>query len=224
MVCHPEYKRQTTYHDLAVIRLSTPVALSSNILPACLASNWTENLYDTLLQTGFGTSSATGTVIWSLRFVVIKSFKKICLSGIKKFIESEDNQVITKGKCEEIIISPSRRLPVGIIPGQLCVINTDQLRTSSQGSSGSPLQSVNTRSCMYTAVGLAIFGILDHEDARESNSTVIDVYTRISHYIDWIEHIVWNAELPVTTTTVRSRQTETSTRAFINTDFIFPDN
>lgn len=206
MTCHPLYTRRIVYHDLAVIKLDRSIDLSSSLIPACLASNWTENLYDTLLQTGFGKSS---------------------FSGIKKFIESDDNQVITKEECERLL-PKSPRTPNGVLPAQLCVINKDNLRTSSSGSSGSPLQSANSRTCMNTIVGVTSFGNMDHEGIREQNVTVIDVYTRVSHYLDWIEQEVWDEEPTMTsasTTTTSSTTTTTITSAPSSIiDFVFPDD
>lgn len=67
IVCYPHYRSGVVYNDLALIKLKTPVELSSNIIPACLASNWTENLYDTLLQTGYGTSTYSGNLTRFIR-------------------------------------------------------------------------------------------------------------------------------------------------------------
>ncbi|KXJ71055.1 hypothetical protein RP20_CCG021573 [Aedes albopictus] len=60
VTCHPEYVQSPKIHDLALVRMKNPVRLASNVIPACLASNWTENLYDTLVHTGIGFNRTTG--------------------------------------------------------------------------------------------------------------------------------------------------------------------
>lgn len=202
-ICHPQYHPRYVYHDLAVVKLSTSVSLSSSLIPAYLASDWSENLYDTLLHTGYGTSQST---------------------GLKKFIETDENQIITKEECDSRYRAMT--IPNGTTSGMLCVINSDQLRTSSSGSSGSPLQSVNTRTCMYTVVGVTCFVDYFSEKDQDEKSTVLDVYTRVAHYLDWIEQIVWNVE-PSTTTVASSTQEETSgapEKMPINVDFVFRDD
>ncbi|XP_065088137.1 putative serine protease 47 [Ochlerotatus camptorhynchus] len=178
ITCHPQYKTKYLYHDLAVVKLNSAVELSSNLIPACLANNWTENLYDTLLQTGYGKSLFT---------------------GVKKFIDSDENQIITKEQCDQLSTT-SKIAPNGTISAQLCVINSDRLRISNVALPGTPLQSVNSRTCLYTVVGVtssANFG---------PNLTTIDVYSRVSHHLDWIEEIVWNVKPPMAATVGRRRR------------------
>lgn len=172
MTCHHEFQLYARHHDLAVLKLKTSVSLTSNIIPACLASNWTENLYDTLLQTGYGVNTRT---------------------NVKKFIESEENQVISKEQCDELRRVEGRRFE-GLTPDQLCVVNTDELRTSTHGYDGSPLQSVNSRTCVYTVVGVTSFGNSEEVDVPGVNQTKIDIYSRVSYYLDWIEQLVWNVK------------------------------
>lgn len=82
----------------------------------------------------------------------------------------------------------------GLISNQLCAVNSDALRTASSGSCGGPLQSYNSRSCLFTVVGVLSNGNKDDEQARKSKQTVVDVYTRVAPYLDWIEKVVWNVE------------------------------
>ncbi|XP_065081058.1 polyserase-2-like [Ochlerotatus camptorhynchus] len=42
--CHPDYRPDQLYHNLAVLKLNSSVALSSSLVPTCLASNWTDYL------------------------------------------------------------------------------------------------------------------------------------------------------------------------------------
>lgn len=53
-----------------------------------------------------------------------------------------------------------------------------------QGDSGGPLQlRLADPYCMYSQIGIVSFG--------EVCATKPGVYTRVSHYISWIENIVW---------------------------------
>lgn len=51
MFCHQKYSERGKHFDLAVIRLEEKIVLSITLIPACLASNWTENLFDVLVKT-----------------------------------------------------------------------------------------------------------------------------------------------------------------------------
>lgn len=62
ITCHPQYNANSLFHDLAVIKLETSVNLSPALVPACLANIESENLYDTLLQTGFGVIKQTSNL------------------------------------------------------------------------------------------------------------------------------------------------------------------
>lgn len=53
MFCHPKYTGFKKHYDIAVIKLNASVSLGFTLIPTCLANNWTENLYDTLIQTLF---------------------------------------------------------------------------------------------------------------------------------------------------------------------------
>lgn len=53
-------------------------------------------------------------------------------------------------------------------------------------NTGGPLQINHPQAhCMYSVIGVNSFGKF------HSTSDTPDIYTRVSHYIDWIEKIVW---------------------------------
>jgi secreted trypsin-like serine protease len=58
-----------------------------------------------------------------------------------------------------------------------------------QGDSGSPIQvtSKNNR-CLFYIMGITSFGKKCGDEGLPA------VYTRVSHYLDWIEGIVWPGE------------------------------
>lgn len=173
MFCHPQYIDKKTQNDLAIIKLARAVTLSSSLIPACLANNWTENLYDILLQSTFVHEGQDLIILY----------------------ESDENRITTTGKCESWFEYWKVR---GFNhDSALCVTNSDPLRRASYGaraSTGDALQSSNRRSCMFTVVGIKSRSS-DKYYTRNSDFPTIDVYARISHHLDWIEESVWN-EMP----------------------------
>ncbi|XP_055608703.1 polyserase-2-like [Uranotaenia lowii] len=164
--CHPE----STYfnHDLALLELESAVKLSSSILPACLANSWSENLYDTLLLTGFTS-----------------------MDEKREFIESAENRVVAKDNCNKLPFF--QRIKTSINDTVICSISTDVERKSggNYGSSGSALQSVNTRTCMHTVVGMLFAGT----EAGSNETELVDLFSRISSDLDWMESIIWGSGL-----------------------------
>lgn len=54
-----------------------------------------------------------------------------------------------------------------------------------QGDAGGPLQIYHSSfKCMFDLIGITSFGFPKCGDGP-------GVYTRVSHYLDWIEKIVW---------------------------------
>lgn len=53
-----------------------------------------------------------------------------------------------------------------------------------EGDSGGPLQS-SEHKCLYTVLGVTSFG----KDCGVLGAA--GVYTRVSHYVPWIESLVW---------------------------------
>ena len=95
-------------------------------------------------------------------------------------------------KCNRAYASSSKRkLPRGILTeSQVCAGGTG--KDTCQGDSGGPLQ-VSTRNdtraaaepyCMYKIVGITSFG-------QACGYSAPGVYTRVYHFVPWIESIVW---------------------------------
>lgn len=76
---------------------------------------------------------------------------------------------------------------VEIIFSFLCLFIITSLHVYTiQGDSGGPIQvsTINERQIVYHVVGVTSFG-------KACATTLPGVYTRVSHYLDWIENIVW---------------------------------
>lgn len=165
VICHPQYDQIEKTNDLAVFKLKEPVELASNFLPACMANSQTENLYDALVQTAY---------MW---------YKVNETTGQAKFYESDENQLIGGKRCEVLADDPD----------VLCLNNTDPLRTETYGSIGSPLQSLNRRTCMSTIVGVMAYFVKDPNDP--DGKPVVDGYARIVRHLDWIEGVIWGEDV-----------------------------
>lgn len=175
---HPGYDEGSSRNLIMLLELEKPLFISRRFLPACLANRATENLYDTLLLTGFGGKSTTS----------------------KEFYESVDSRVVSSDKCQ------------GLYEEELCV--TDRYDGVRNGIVGGPLQTVNTRNCMFTQIGVA---------KELHGNEVGNVYSRITAYLDWIELVVWGAALPAVRNESKPTVTPTSTWRY-SKDFYFPDD
>lgn len=78
--------------------------------------------------------------------------------------------------------------PNGITPNMLCAgdLLNDWKSDTCTGDSGGPIQFYHdSGSCLFDIVGITSFGKLC------AVKNIPGVYTRVSHYIGWIEQIVW---------------------------------
>ncbi|XP_058829027.1 polyserase-2-like [Topomyia yanbarensis] len=221
VTCHPKYKNRMAYNDLALIKLADTIRFSPAILPACLANNWTENLYETLLVTGH-----------------VGAYDR------QEPIESIENRVVAKGNCNQM--ERFWKVSDGVSDGEICVLNTDPERTESVRLPGAALQTMSTRTCMFNLLGVQIATSTEILTRTEP----LDLYARVSHHLDWLEKVIWGektpdagekdlTEIPAVTmapledpvsTTVGSISTFTTEskasteRLFTNREFVFPDH
>ncbi|XP_041979584.1 serine protease persephone-like [Aricia agestis] len=159
----PEYKRISKYHDLALLRLEKPVRFTEDLSPICLYTSISDPEIP-LMVTGWGRTD---------------------------FKRDDGSEVLLKARISAVAVSKCRehydayrRLPDGVIPAQICAGDQNGLKDSCQGDSGGPLQVLNSDDSRYRLVGITSFG-------RGCGSPVPGVYTRVAHYLDWIETNVW---------------------------------
>jgi secreted trypsin-like serine protease len=104
---------------------------------------------------------------------------------------------ILKGEVEEIPLDECRldykdkfranmiaALPDGITDGLLCAKNRNKTVDTCRGDSGTALKYFQDGN--FYIVGITSFGI-------SCQSKLPSFYTRVSHYLDWIEEIVWSS-------------------------------
>uniref|UniRef100_A0A182MEJ3 Peptidase S1 domain-containing protein n=1 Tax=Anopheles culicifacies TaxID=139723 RepID=A0A182MEJ3_9DIPT len=163
---HPNYKNGRSYDDIALVKLKYPVKLSKHIRPACLWET-EDRMERRFIATGFGFNESYGQ-----------------LSPVMMKVQLDEFSV---ADCDRSFRG-DRRVRNGLKDGQLCVGSIVEGRDTCQGDSGGPLQIVsNAKTCSYAVVGITSTGGF----CGIGNSQAI--YTKVSHYIDWIEDNVWGA-------------------------------
>ncbi|KAL1404425.1 hypothetical protein pipiens_005358 [Culex pipiens pipiens] len=170
-ISHPDYDPETLRHHIMLLEMDSPLAFSNRLVPVCLANLGTENLYDTLLLNGYSGQSA----------------------NTNEFYESVENRIISNEKCNETVKIAHAKYTVN--EEELCAMDRYEGFFFWGGIVGGPLQTVNTRSCMFTQVGVTKF-LIPHNMNREVTKTVrfTNVYSRVTAYLDWIEAEVWGNE------------------------------
>ncbi|KAL0108950.1 hypothetical protein PUN28_014214 [Cardiocondyla obscurior] len=162
---HPDYTPPAMYADIALIELTNDVPFSTSIRPACLYQQ-----YDTVPTkawvSGWGVTAFGGDISDTLQ---------------KVQLDLVDNLLCTRQ------YNSSIEVPYGVSPSMICA--GDPHKDSCQGDSGGPLQMIHpTNECVFQIIGVTSFGMgcaTDH---------IPGVYTRVSHYLTWIENIIWPQE------------------------------
>ncbi|EGI60137.1 Serine protease snake [Acromyrmex echinatior] len=163
---HPDYKPPAMYADIALVQLMTVVTFSKSIRPACLYQ-----LFNTMPSkvwvSGWGVTKYSGEV--------------------SDRLQKAELNVIDNLLCTIRHNSSTEEVPYGITPSMICAgdLSGNWTRDTCQGDSGGPLQIVSENKCVFQLIGITSFG---------KACAMIDipgVYTRVSHYISWIEGIVW---------------------------------
>ncbi|KXJ73903.1 hypothetical protein RP20_CCG014700 [Aedes albopictus] len=160
-IVHPLYNHQRRSNNLMLLKLVEPLVLGSRFLPACLANPATENLYDSLMVTGY-----TGKYRRFYKNVNIKA------------LSTAECVTRQKAKGDKRTVSPV----------EVCVVAHHEAEFDGEdyllaGITGASLQTFNSRSCMFTTLGVSTADGLE-----------LEVYTRVASHLEWIESIVWADE------------------------------
>ncbi|KYM97718.1 PREDICTED: venom serine protease Bi-VSP-like [Cyphomyrmex costatus] len=165
---HPDYKRPLEYHDIAILRLAKEAVYDAYVRPACLPVDWPDvGPNDKAVATGWG------LVDWA-DDQGSDNLLKVTLSLVPH--ESCNASFFDGGSSVE--------LALGIVnEWQICAGEIG--KDTCQGDSGGPLAVFNTdHQCMYNVIGVTSLG-------RLCGSIIPGVYTRVYHYIPWIERTAW---------------------------------
>ncbi|XP_063911592.1 serine protease snake-like isoform X1 [Zophobas morio] len=163
-ISHPEYNNTSYYHDIGLIKLEKPIEMSSYVRPACLNTHFDIPVGKVVI-TGWGQTEWGGD-------------------------SSEDLLKVTLDITEYEVCNKSyqsiRKLKRGIIDSMHICTQGNELEDTCQGDTGGPVQihhNNDKSSCMYDIVGVVSFG--------KACGGAPSVNIRVSHYIKWIEDIVW---------------------------------
>lgn len=162
---HPAYGSLSHYNDIALLELDHPATFTKYVRPACLPSD--EDLSNAqLIATGWG----------ALQYG----------ASINRDLMKVDLRYYATGQCKEVF-PPQARLENGIDgDSQICAGGVDESKDTCQGDSGGPLQIKTSNSpAIYEVVGITSFG----KGCGAIN--VPAVYTKVAHFVPWIEQIVW---------------------------------
>ncbi|XP_017890446.1 serine protease snake-like isoform X2 [Ceratina calcarata] len=168
LIKHPEYKRPSEYHDIAILRLERSATFNDWVRPTCLPYS----LPPTGKAAPTPTAMGWGQVEWG-------GDRSNYLLKVSVSIKDHDecNATFTGGITDD-------KLRFGIVDDwQLCA--GDFGKDTCQGDSGGPLIFENNDyDCMDTLIGVTSLG-------KFCGGISPGVYTRIYHYVPWIEDIVW---------------------------------
>lgn len=167
-IYHPDYKSESHYNDIALLKLDRKIIFNEFIRPACLPKT-KESLYTNLTSAG-----------WHyIEFLGMKT-KQFSISLLEYF-----NHTI----CNENYNFEDSKLKNGILDEiQICAGSWFGSQDSCFGETGGPLYLQHDElQKMSFVIGVASFG----KNCEYKGSP--GVYTRVYPYITWIESIVWKS-------------------------------
>ncbi|KAL1117767.1 hypothetical protein AAG570_004082, partial [Ranatra chinensis] len=164
VVVHPEYKRSSLYHDIALLELHREVTFTPWIRPICLHTQKT---------VPFKTATVSG---WG-RIGPVDPLSSTLLVA--------DVNLVSKGDCRAVRGTNSKLTRGVSDESMICAGDLTGKRDTCQGDSGGPLYVRMSNRCLPTQIGITSFGGL----CTRPNSP--GVYTKVYHYLSWIESIVW---------------------------------
>ncbi|XP_008547524.1 serine protease snake [Microplitis demolitor] len=165
IIRHPDYKKPLEYHDIALLKLESPVKFDAWVRPACLPYG--------MMNTENAIATGWGRVDWAdeegsedlLKVTLAMVPHRTCNSN---FMAGGNDYKLKQGVIDE---------------WQLCA--GEEGKDTCQGDSGGPLVNFNNEySCMYNVIGITSLG-------RLCGSFIPGIYTRVSYYIPWLEQTIW---------------------------------
>ncbi|XP_047037275.1 venom protease-like isoform X1 [Helicoverpa zea] len=168
IVIHPEYKAPSKYHDIALLETENEINFGHDLLPACLRIDDEET--STGEAAGWGRLGYRQALADTLQVVHLSAFSEAECSSLYP-----PHRLLARGYDHE------KQMCFGSVRGE--VIDT------CEGDSGGPLQyNKDLIRCLFHIIGVTSYG----KDCGIPGSA--GMYTRVSHYVPWIESIVWPEE------------------------------
>ncbi|XP_066582290.1 venom protease-like [Prorops nasuta] len=170
---HPRYNpRNSEYHDIALLKLERPVNFNAYVRPACLPYSFP----DVNIESDNAVATGWGRVDWTDE------------EGSNDLLKVTLN-LVDQPRCNETFLGGTTddKVPIGVVSDwQICAGGMG--KDTCQGDSGGPLSVFNDdHNCMYNVIGVTSIG-------KICGSFIPGIYTRIYHYIPWIESQVWPQE------------------------------
>ncbi|XP_049871792.1 serine protease snake-like [Pectinophora gossypiella] len=171
IIVHPEYSSPKKYFDLALIEWHEEITFSSVVQPACLWNGPVDNLHNITI-TGWGDT------------------REGARSGTPN-LQVATLDIIDSETCDDLLKPYCSRLWCGIQDHQFCAGHLKGGVDTCQGDSGGPLQMkiplpTQAGGYMHYLIGVTSFGF------GCGRANVPGVYTKVAHFLGWIESIVWN--------------------------------
>ncbi|XP_055384411.1 serine protease snake-like, partial [Condylostylus longicornis] len=161
ILVHPNYDNKIGMHDIALIQLAKNVEFDRYIRPACLATS----------------SDWTKSYVWAIGWGLNNTYDTTGTDHLQKVKLDKFTEDVCQSKYPKQSITYTR---------QICVGSHTEEKDTCQGDSGGPLQVLHEKEdCMWEIVGITSFGHVC------GSIGVPGVYTRVYHYVDWIEENVW---------------------------------
>lgn len=168
VITHPRYKRSMNYNDVAILKLRTPVRMTSSVRPICIQTKSLDNM-DVSPNTSF--------------IVIGWGATSFAEDGSNKLMKTPSLSLVDRLSCGKSFTG-FNKLPRGLDDNMLCVVDTNVTRRSDacQGDSGGPLLMLAGPN--QSIVGITAFG-------QTCGGSVPGVYTAVYSYLEWIERQVW---------------------------------
>lgn len=165
IVSHPNYTSNSTYDDIALLKLDRSAVLSPYVRPICLPTS-RSIVEKRAIASGWGQVGFQGDRSEMLLKVNLELF--------------------TKSECSQIY-GIDRRWRQGLMDEkQICAGSHGDAQDTCEGDSGGPLQVYHPdQYCMYTIIGVTSFG------KGCGLAGTPGVYTRVASYLNWIQNIIW---------------------------------
>lgn len=158
VITHPSYDFRTKKNDIALIKLTKPVQLNDNVQPICLPlpELLPTKLPVRMMAPGWGHTEKRNETSRQLRYTSLP------------IVEPHQCQQAYSHLTDDFTVDES----------QVCTGQENHLTDNCEGESGGPLQYFVKRAFVIHGVGSLI--------ASCGEETSTSVYTKVSHYLDWI--------------------------------------
>jgi secreted trypsin-like serine protease len=164
---HPLYNSRSRHHDIALLKLKSPVPTTNEIKPVCLSSDDSE-IPKNFSITGFGSTESGKSTTTALSGRLLRA-------TVKDF---------PHGECKSRYKENGRE----VIDNQYCA-NSETGEDACQGDSGGPLSYEGKEGALYQ------YGVISYGAGCGSQFPAI--YTKVNKYLEWIGDEMLKFEIAV---------------------------